>query len=142
MFLSDSRLRYRNQLSASLISVVNMPATPSAAVKARKRKLTKTVTAKEKRHRIESQVAYEMCKVPPFLNDFPDDVRDLISAKLSIYHARLGTKAFNLIAPVMLIHLMEYSSIDSIPPISRHAGWSFQVYILVAGFFATFHQQV
>ena len=103
-----------------------MPATPSAAVKARKRKLTKTVSAKEKRHRIESQVAYEMCKDPPFLNDFPEDVRDLITAKLSIYHARLGTKASNLIAPVMLIHLMENSSIDSIPPISRHAGWSFQ----------------
>ena len=79
-------------------------------------------SAKDKQYQDDEAAAREMCNNPPFLQDFPPEVQDLVVSKLSLYHVRLGTRAFNLIAPVMLIHLMEHSTLDSIPEISRHAG--------------------
>ena len=103
-----------------------MGETSRAVTRSRKKGILKALSGKERRHIEEARIAREMCVDPPFLKDFPQDVRDLVTDKLFLYHVRLGTKAFNLIAPVMLIHLMERSSIGTIPEISRHSGWFLQ----------------
>ena len=103
-----------------------MPAPPTAASRSGRKKstsLSKALAAKEKRHREEATKAMDTCVNPPFLHQFPVDTRDLVSAKLQLYHIRFGTKAFNMLSMVNLIHLVEHSAVDGIPFISQHAGW-------------------
>ena len=105
-----------------LISVEDMPNTSPAVTRSRKRAAKKSVSAKERRKREEANIAFETCEDPPFLNEFPSSTRDLVVSKLKLYHIRLGTKVFNGIAPVMWLHLMEHSTLDGIPEISRETG--------------------
>ena len=88
----------------------------------------KGLSGKEKRHHKAALRAYDRSVGPAFLDTFPVSCHDLVRAKLSFYHIRLGTRMFNQIEDVMLIHLVECSSICSIPEITRHGGKSSFIY--------------
>ena len=82
----------------------------------------KGVIFKDARYQEAARRAYQTCLKPSFLASFPPTCRDLVQAKLSFYHAQFGTKIFNQLDDVMLIHLLESSSIGSIPEICREQG--------------------